>query len=179
MLRVGIDSRDDLMLRRERLGGVMREVGAQEAQSPRLSRNREGASTFEHFGAVTVCEIEYAEERARRQHPALVFYCSGEDRAGWAEMSDPFDQIQDSRRRLFREVSLDDAALTFAGNGVFAQELVGSGIDDAYPQSTDVNDDFGADVVRRSMVVGPVDLDETIEVNGALTNSIVFKARRR
>ena len=46
MLRVGMDDRDDLMLRRERLGGVMREVGARAAQSPRLSRNREGASAF-------------------------------------------------------------------------------------------------------------------------------------
>lgn len=94
-------------------------------------------------------------------------------------MADALDQSENLDRRLLGKVGFDESPLPFAGDGVLADQLLRSWIDDANPEPTDVHDDACADVVRRNVIVGAVNLDGTVEMDGTLADLIVFKARCR
>lgn len=136
------------MLRRQRWRWVMRKIGAQETQSPRLSGDGEGARAFERFGTMAARQIEYAEKRARGQRTALVLDGSGENAARRAEPRDTSNEFQDLWRRLLRQISVNDTTLAFAGDRVLAKQMMRLRIDDPDPQPANMNGDPASDVVH-------------------------------
>jgi hypothetical protein len=114
MLGVSVDLRNDLVVRRQRRYGMLREISAKKSQAPGLRRDGKRAGPFDCFRAVTVYQVEEAEERARRQGAPLVLNRSGKNGAGRPEMADALDQSENLDRRLLGKVGFDESPLPFA-----------------------------------------------------------------
>jgi hypothetical protein len=102
------------------------------------------------------------------------------DRAGGAaDAVRARDQRDDGRRRSRRLIFDEHAVTTTVGDQVLAQQQAGRRIEEADVLVVPLHTDGAADPAGRRGVVRAADLDEAVEVDGALGEGVVAKGLDR
>ena len=177
---VRLDFGDDPVLALEfERRGMMREIGAQESEARDARCCGERARLVDGDDIVTPQKIEHPVERSRSKRAAFLDEPLRKGSAAGAGAVDARGELLNLDRRLFGEIRINDPALALAGDNVFAHKLLRFRIDDPDPQPADVNDNSCAGILRRRVVVRPVNFDEAIEVYRSFADAIVFKPGQR